>query len=136
MNATPPQPLGRILLVEDDITLANLYQMRLETEGFQVRHCSNGEDALQMAKAYQPNLILLDIMMPGLNGFDVLDILRHTPGLEKTKILILSAMGQPADQARAKSLGADDYLIKSQVVIADVMARIRHHLNLPAAPAA
>lgn len=125
----------RILLVEDDLTLAGLYQMRMESEGFEVQQCNDGEKALQATREFHPDLILLDIMMPKLNGFDVLDILRHTPQLSKVKIVILSALGQPADIARAKELGADEYLVKSQVVIADVMARLRHHLNLPDAPA-
>ncbi len=125
------------MLVEDDITLASLYKMRMEAEGFEVKHCANGEEALQMAQEFHPNLVLLDIMMPRLDGFDVLDILRNTPELGTMKIVILSALGQPSDQARAKDLGADEYLVKSQVVIAEVMARIRFHLGLPPlAPAA
>jgi DNA-binding response OmpR family regulator len=130
MSQTTEKP--RILLVEDDLTLANLYQMRMETEGFEVQQCNDGEKALQATREFQPNLILLDIMMPKLNGFDVLDILRHTPQLGKVKIVVLSALGQPQDIERAKQLGADDYLVKSQVVITDVMNRLRHHLNLPA----
>jgi two-component system phosphate regulon response regulator PhoB len=125
------KPLPRILLVEDDNTLAALYQMRMEAEGFEVQHCDNGETALQAAKEFKPHLVLLDIMMPRLNGFDVLDILRNTPETKNIKIVVLSAMSQPADQERAKDLGADDYLIKSQVIIADVMARVRQHLDLP-----
>lgn len=121
----------RILLVEDDITLANLYKMRMEAEGFDVKHCLNGEQALQVAKDYLPHLVLLDIMMPKLDGFNVLDILHNTKGLEHTKIIILSALAEPADQARAKELGAVDYLVKSQIVIADVMTRLRSHLDLP-----
>lgn len=124
----------RILLVEDDLTLASLYQMRMETEGFEVKHCNNGESALQEARDFKPHLILLDIMMPNLDGFNVLDILRHTPATAKIKIIVLSAMSQPSDMARAKELGADDYLVKSQVVIADVMSQLRHHLGLPPSP--
>jgi DNA-binding response OmpR family regulator len=130
-----PAEKPRILLVEDDLTLANLYQMRMEAEGFEVRQCNDGEKALQSAREFNPHLILLDIMMPKLNGFDVLDILRHTPQIGKVKIVVLSALGQPADVARAKELGADDYLVKSQVVITDVMNRLREHLNLPPAQA-
>jgi two-component system phosphate regulon response regulator PhoB len=125
----------RILLVEDDLTLASLYQMRMETEGFEVQHCPNGEEALQAARDFKPDLILLDIMMPRMNGFDVLDIIRNTPETKDIKIVILSAMGQPEDQAKAKQLGANDYMVKSQVVIADVMDRLRRHLDLPAKPA-
>ena len=129
------EALPRILLVEDDMTVASVYQVRMEAEGFEVRHCSSGEAALQAATDFQPQLILLDIMMPRLNGFDVLDILRHTPQTKDIKVVVLSALSQAADQQRAKDLGADDYLVKSQVVIADVMARIRKLLDLPANPA-
>jgi DNA-binding response OmpR family regulator len=69
----------KILLVEDDQGLGNVYQVRLTAEGFDVRWVQNGEDALKNALEYRPDLILLDVMMPKLNGFDVLDILRNTP---------------------------------------------------------
>ena len=120
---------SRILLVEDDIGLATAYQTRLEAEDFDVRHCGDGEAALKMAVEYQPDLILLDIMMPKLSGFDVLDILRNSPETRHIKIIILTALGLPSDRQRAKDLGADDYLIKSQAVVADVIRRIRYHLG-------
>ncbi len=126
----------KILLVEDDLTLAGVYQMRMEAEGFDVQQCNDGEKALQAARTFQPDLVLLDIMMPKLNGFDVLDILRHTPQTGTIKIIVLSALGQPADIQRAKDLGANDYLVKSQVVISDVMNRLRFHLNMPQNPPA
>lgn len=129
---------SRILLVEDDIALASAYKVRMEAEGFDVRHCPNGEDALQEALDYHPDLILLDIMMPRITGYDVLDILRHTKETAHTKIIILTALSQPADRQRAKELGADEFLIKSQAVITDVMKRIRFHLGIkePEVPAA
>jgi len=136
MNKPTGHKLGRILLVEDDITLAGLYKMRMETEGFDVKHVGNGEEALQAAKEYRPDLVLLDIMMPKLDGFDVLDILHNTPALKGMKIVILSAIGEAEEQAKAMELGADEYLVKSQVLIAEVMARIRSHLNLPPLPEA
>lgn len=120
----------KILLVEDDQGLGNVYQVRLAAEGFDVKWVQNGEDALKTALDYRPDLILLDVMMPKLNGFDVLDILRNTPETSQTKIIILTALSQPSDIERAKQLGASDYLVKSQAVITDVMARIRYHLNL------
>jgi len=119
----------RILLVEDDDALANVYISRLQAEGFDVRRVSNGEEALSTAINYKPDLIVLDVMMPKVSGFDVLDILRNTPETANLKIIMLTALGQPSDQDRAKALGADDYLVKSQVVIADVIDRIRHHLG-------
>jgi two-component system phosphate regulon response regulator PhoB len=119
----------RILLVEDDDALANVYLIRLQAEGFDVHRVSNGEDALATALKYNPDLVLLDIMMPKVSGFDVLDILRNTPGTSYVKIIMLTALGQESDIARAKALGVNDYLVKSQVVIADVVGRIRKQLE-------
>ena len=121
---------ARILLVEDDLALATAYKVRMEAEGFAVRHCPNGEEAIQDALDYHPDLILLDIMMPKISGFDVLDILRNTKETAHTKIIILTALSQPSDRQRAKDLGADEFLVKSQAVIADVMKRIRFHLGV------
>jgi CheY-like chemotaxis protein len=120
----------KILLVEDDETLASVYKQRLELEGFEVKHVNNGEDALDTAVKFMPELILLDVMMPKLNGFDVLDILRNTPQTRNIHIIMLTALSQPKDAERAKQLGADDFLVKSQVVISDVLSRIKHHLGM------
>jgi len=115
----------KVLLVEDDNNLASVYSTRLEAEGYSVRRVADGEHALTEAMAYQPDLILLDLMMPALGGFDVLDILRNTPETASTKIIVLTARGQEADKARAQKLGADAFLVKSQVVIADVMGMVK-----------
>jgi DNA-binding response OmpR family regulator len=119
----------KILLVEDDEGLAQVYITRLEVEGFDVKRVPNGEDALATAIEFKPDLILLDIMMPKVNGFDVLDILRNTPETLNVKIVLLTALSQEADRKKAEEMGADDYLVKSQVVIADVIDRIKAHLN-------
>jgi len=131
----PPQTKSsghpsRILLVEDDDALANVYVTRLQAEGFDVRRVSNGEEALAAALSYKPDLILLDVMMPKVSGFDVLDILRNTPETANLKIIMLTALSQDSDQKRARALGVDDYLVKSQVVISDVIDSIRHHLAI------
>jgi DNA-binding response OmpR family regulator len=127
---TPGIHPKRILLVEDDDAIANVYQIRLQAEGFDVRRVTNGEDALATALAYHPDLVLLDVMMPKVSGFDVLDILRNTPDTANLKIIMLTALSQDSDKERAESLGVDDYLVKSQVVIADVIERIKHHLSM------
>lgn len=130
-NPAPTVQAGpkHILLVEDDDALANVYVTRLQAEGFDVRRVANGEDALAAALTYKPELILLDVMMPKVSGFDVLDILRNTPETANLKIIMLTALSQESDKERAESLGVDDYLVKSQVVIADVVDRIKHHLG-------
>lgn len=129
----PGEHARRILLVEDDDALANVYETRLRAEGFDLKRVPNGEDALSSAVQFKPDLILLDVMMPKVSGFDVLDILRNTPETSNVKVIMLTALSQDSDKDRANKLGADDYLVKSQVVIADVVERIRHHLNLNAA---
>lgn len=120
----------KILLVEDDGALASVYQSRLELEGFTVEHVANGELALSKAIEFKPDLIVLDAMMPKINGFDVLDILRNTPETMNVRVIMLTALSQPKDKERAAKLGADDYLVKSQVVISDVVDRIKHHLGM------
>ncbi|MGB2787273.1 MAG: response regulator [Candidatus Saccharimonadaceae bacterium] len=119
----------RILLVEDDIALSNVYKSRLELEGFEVYEVNNGEDALSAAIEFRPDLVLLDAMMPKISGFDVLDILRNTPETTNMRVIMLTALSQPKDKQRAEDLGADDYLVKSQVVIGDVVDRIKFHLG-------
>lgn len=120
----------KILLVEDDETLAGVYHSRLELEGFDVLDVTDGEKALSTALDYKPDLILLDAMMPKISGFDVLDILRNTPETANIRIVMLTALSQSKDKERAEQLGVDDYLVKSQVVISDVVDRIRHHLGM------
>lgn len=122
----------KVLLVEDDQGLASVYIARMQAEGFDVRHVPNGEDALSNTLEFHPDLILLDVMMPKISGFDVLDILRNTPETANVRIIMLTALSQESDIEKAKNLGADDYLVKSQVVIADVVDRIKYHLGMNA----
>jgi len=120
----------KILLVEDDDALASVYTTRLQAEGFDTKRVPNGEEALASTLEYHPDIILLDVMMPKVSGFDVLDILRNTPETANVKVIMLTALSQDSDRERAESLGVDDYLVKSQVVIADVVDRVKHHLGV------
>jgi len=135
-TTTNPQPVAppvhpkRILFVEDDDALASVYLVRLEAEGLEVQRVANGEDALAAAVSFKPDLVLLDVMMPKISGFDVLDILRNTPETANLKVVMLTALSQDSDKKRAEALGVDDYLVKSQVVITDVIDRIKKHLGL------
>src|SRR4030095_6930363 len=88
----------KILLVEDDDTLAEVYKTRLHAEGFDLKRVPNGEEALAAALEFKPDLILLDIMMPRVSGFDVLDILRNTPETTNTKVIVLTALSQDTDK--------------------------------------
>lgn len=120
----------KIILVEDDAALSGVYKSRLEMEGFEIREVNNGEQALSAALEFKPDLILLDAMLPKISGFDVLDILRNTPETANIRVIMLTALSQPKDKERAESLGVDDYLVKSQVVIGDVVERVKFHLGI------
>ncbi len=125
--------MPKILLVEDDISLRDVYFARLQAEGFELAVASNGEEALAMAVKERPDLIVLDIMMPRISGFDVLDIVRTTPEIAHTKVIMMTALGSPADKERGEKLGVDKYLVKSQVTLEDVVATIKKVLEAPSA---
>lgn len=124
--------MAKILLVEDDISLRDVYFARLQAEGFELAVASNGEEALAMAVKERPDLIVLDIMMPRISGFDVLDIVRTTPEIAHTKVIMMTALGSPTDKERGEKLGVDKYLVKSQVTLEDVVTTIKKVLEAPA----
>lgn len=117
--------MAKILLVEDDNNLREIYQARLTAEGYDIVAAQNGEEALVVAKQHKPDLIISDVMMPRISGFEMLDILRNTPELKATKVIMLTALGQAEDQTRAGKLGADRYLVKSQVTLEDIVSATR-----------
>ena len=127
---TNQNPTKKVLLVEDDDSLASVYTTRFQAEGFSVQRVANGEDALSAAISFRPDIVLLDVMMPKVSGFDVLDIFRNTPETANVKVVMLTALSQEADKARADELGGDGYMVKPQVGIADVVERVKHHLGL------
>jgi DNA-binding response OmpR family regulator len=121
--------LSKILLVEDDFALRDIYSARLAAEGYTVVTASDGEEALAVAVREKPDLVVLDVMMPKISGFDVLDILRQTPDTKNTKVIMMTALSQEADRQRGESLGVNKYLVKSQVTLEDVVATVKHTLN-------
>lgn len=121
--------MAKVMIVEDDPTLRDIYTTRLGAEGFNVVSASDGEEALTVAVKEKPDLILLDIMMPKISGFDVLDILRATPETKETKIIVMSALSQSADIEKGKALGASAYLVKSQVTLSEVVEKVKAILN-------
>ena len=120
---------AKIMLVEDDTNLSEIYKARLDAEGYQISSAKDGEEALALAVKEHPDLIISDIMMPNISGFDMLDILRSTPGIEATKVIMMTALGQAEDKTRAEKLGADRYLVKSQVTLEDVVKVVREVLE-------
>jgi len=119
--------MAKIMLVEDDNNLREIYEARLLAEGYETVSARDGEEALALAVKEKPDLIIADIMMPKISGFDMLDILRTTPETRNTKVIMMTALGQSEDKERATKLGADRYLVKSQVTLEDV-ARVAHEV--------
>lgn len=117
--------MAKIMIVEDDPTLRDIYTTRFSAEGYTVVSAADGEAALSTAVKEKPDLILLDIMMPKISGFDVLDILRATPETKETKIVVMSALSQTSDIEKGKSLGANAYLVKSQVTLSEVVEKVK-----------
>lgn len=109
------------MLVEDDNNLREIYEARLAAEGYEIISAADGEAALALAIKEKPDLIISDIMMPKVSGFDMLDILRSTTETKNTKIIMMTALNQAEDKAKAEKLGADLYLVKSQVTLEDVV---------------
>jgi len=120
--------MAKIMLVEDDNNLREIYGARLLAEGYEIVSAKDGEEALAMAVKEKPDLIISDIMMPKISGFDMLDILRSTAETKHTKVIMMTALSQVEDKERADRLGADRYLVKSQVTLEDVAKAAREVL--------
>ena len=121
--------MTKIMLVEDDKSLREIYSIRLVAEGYNIVSADDGEEALAMAVQEKPDLIIADVMMPKISGFDMLDILRSTPETQNVKIVMMTALSGEDQRQRGESLGADRYLVKSQVGIEDVVATVHEVLG-------
>jgi two-component system alkaline phosphatase synthesis response regulator PhoP len=120
--------MATILLIEDDKLMIKLYVGKLNDEGFEVLTAENGLDGLEMAKKNKPDLILLDILMPGLRGDSVLEELKKDPILKSTPVIMLTNLDKEELASRFK--GANDFLIKAQNDPSDVIKIVKKHLNL------
>lgn len=131
-------PAKTVLIVEDQQPLAEVYRIRLMAEGYQVWIATDGESAIDMALQLQPDLILLDMMLPKRSGFGVLESLHQHPNLAQTRIIVMSALAEKVDKDRGFRLGVSNWLVKSQATLEEVIASIRMTLGAtgPALPGA
>ena len=116
--------MSKIMVVEDDASLREIYSIRITAEGYEVVSAGDGEEALAVAVREKPDLILSDVMMPKISGFDMLDILRSTPETANIKVIMMTALSADDQRQRGERLGANRYLVKSQVGIEDVINAI------------
>ena len=128
--------MTKIMIAEDDTSLREIYSIRLTAEGYEVCSAGDGEEALSVAAQTRPDLILSDVMMPKISGFDMLDIIRSTPELAQTKIIMMTALSSDDQRQKGENLGADMYLVKSQVGIEDVVNAVHGVLGDGAGAAA
>jgi len=125
-NSTVPP---HILVAEDDKLYAKVYQNKLTKEGYQVTVVNNGNDAIKKASEIKPSLILLDLIMPEMDGFEVLKRMKSNPETKSIHVLVMSNLGQDTDIAKAKDLGAEDYFVKSNVSITELMEKIKSYVG-------
>ncbi|MFA4846168.1 MAG: response regulator [Patescibacteria group bacterium] len=113
-----------ILVVEDDHFLSDIYKRQFEGKGCKVVVAPNGTEALKTLKELKPDVILLDLIMPGMNGFEFLEALRAEATLKKTRVIVLSNLGQDSDKERCKALGVKEYLVKTEVSVDQILSSV------------
>lgn len=114
-----------ILLAEDDLTLGEMYSERLRQEGFSVVHAKDGREALDLIETTRPSAIILDIMMPKMNGLDVLKMFKDNPEYKDIPVMIVTALVQEIERVKELLGPKDMYLIKSEVMPGDIIEKIK-----------
>jgi DNA-binding response OmpR family regulator len=133
-----PERLRRVLVVEDNADILSIVQRRLELDGMEPVVCARGADAKALLAQQAFDAVLLDIMMPDVDGFEVLRYIRATPALEELPVVMLSAKASPPDRERAKAMGADAYVVKPfgpHDLVRTLRGCFRRRSNVAAAPA-
>lgn len=123
-----PEEFKRLLIIEDDPFLLNIYTIRFEKDNFKVYQADDGEKGLKMAKREKPDFILLDILLPKMNGFEVLKELKADPETKDIKVLLLTNLSQRGEVEDGLKMGAVDYLIKAHFMPAEVVAKVKKYL--------
>jgi DNA-binding response OmpR family regulator len=138
-SKTQAQPLAateipkRVLLVENDKDLQTVYLTRLQSEGIEVMAIEGGTGLVQQVINYKPGLMILDLMLSDMDGLDALEEIRNNPQTANLKVIVVSAVSTAAQQDRALKLGVTEYMIKSQLVLDDMIKHIKVHLGMATA---
>lgn len=128
---TQNQEKIRVLTIEDDSLLLDLLAHRISNNGWEVFSATNGETGLQLAKEHTPHIILLDILLPGMNGHELLKKIKEVPTLTQVPVLILSNYGEEKEMQESLKLGAINHLIKAEISPGEVVEKIKEILELP-----
>ncbi|MBD3208043.1 MAG: response regulator [Candidatus Nealsonbacteria bacterium] len=119
----------KVLLVEDEKIMINLLEKKLSQEGYDVSVATNGEDGLKQVKEMKPDVVLLDIIMPKMGGFEVMEKMNDDSELAKIPVIIISNSGQPVELGKAKELGAKDWLIKTEFDPQEVIRKVKKQIG-------
>lgn len=137
MSTIPPNTAAnvsshkpRILVVEDDQFMLKAHEIKFTHEGFDIWFAKDGDEALGFLTRERPDVVLLDLMLPRTSGFDVLVAIRKHAVWKDVPVIVMTNLGQPQDVERAKSLGANDYLIKANTKISDVVKKVREYIKM------
>jgi len=123
------QPKAKILAVEDDKMLSGIYELKLKSQGYLVETAANGEEGLEKARTFMPDLILLDLMMPVMDGYSMLARLRADDTLKNTKVIVLTNLGQEGDIKRAVEYGILDYVVKTDTATNEIIQKVEQVLS-------
>lgn len=115
----------KVLVIEDDTFLVKAYQIKFQKEGFGVEVAADGEEAMSMLEKAPPNIVLLDLMLPKVSGFDVLSSIRSRPQWKNVPVVILSNLGGGQDIDKGMKLGATDYIVKANAKIDEVVQKVK-----------
>lgn len=118
----------KILIIEDDEHVSRVYEMKFSKEGYSTVFVTNGEEAVEKVVTERPDLIILDLMIPKKDGFAILEEIKKDPALAKIPVLVLSNLGGKGDQDRAMSLGANEYMVKVNYSMQEVIDRAKSYL--------
>ena len=122
-------PMTKILLVEDDEVLSGMYKMKFQQEGYDISVAENGEKGLEQIKQEKPDLVLLDLILPQKDGYQVLEELRNDKDTKDIKVFILSNLGQNGEVKKGKEKGADDYFIKANMTPGQLVDQVKQKLQ-------
>ena len=124
----------KILLIEDDEILSKVIYEELKEADFEVYQALDGKSGLELIRSKRPDLVLLDILMPKMNGFDVLSVMKKSPDTESIPVIVLTMLGSDDDIKKGLQLGANDYIVKSQHAVAEIVEKVRDFFSKESHP--
>lgn len=122
--------MAKIAIIEDDIAISQMYRMKFEVDGYEVETAENGKVGLKLIKDMKPDIVLLDLMMPEMNGDEMLAKLRETPYGKHTKVIVLTNMGEQEIPKSIKNLGVEAVILKAHMTPREVEDIVKKHLEL------